>query len=46
VGSLRGQIAHHGQHTALHSTIDWDLAKTLQGAVDYGDRLAPAGVDH
>ena len=46
VGSLRGEVAHHGQHAALHGTIDWDLAKTLQAAVDYGDRLAPARVDH
>jgi hypothetical protein len=46
VGSLRGEVAHHGQHAALHGTIHWDLAKTLQAAVEYGDRLAPARVDH
>ena len=26
VGSMRGQIAHHAQHAALHGTIDRDLA--------------------
>jgi hypothetical protein len=46
MGPMRGQIAHHGQHAALYSTIDRDLAKPLQAAVDDGDRLAPARVDH
>jgi hypothetical protein len=29
VRSLRGEVAHHGQHAALYGTIDRDLAKTL-----------------
>jgi hypothetical protein len=46
VGSLRGEVAHHGQHAPLHGTIHWDLAKTLQAAVDCGNRLASTRVDH
>lgn len=45
VGCVCGEVAHRGEHTALHSAIDRDLAEALQVSVDCGDLLALACVD-